>query len=101
MRYIVTFLSILTGNCNTTSIAGVETLDIFNNSVNLSIGITVESMENVSVKCRSGFDPDIDYEDSYVMTCDHGDWSKELTCTPSKIHFASFFATDKSFTKTF
>jgi len=93
----ITCLHILTAGCNTTSIPGVDTLDIFNNSVKLSVGTTVESNENVSVKCRHGFDPDIDYEDPYVMTCDHGDWSKELTCTHSKKQVVYVLASSKSY----
>ena len=85
-----TYISLLTEKCHVANMPGVETLDIFNNGVKLSIGMTVENRENASVKCRPEFDPDIDYEDPYVMTCDHGDWSKELTCTPSKLNFDSF-----------
>ena len=64
--------------------SGVETLAIFNNGIKLSTGKILETRENALVKCRLGFDPDIDYEDPYVMTCDHGEWSKELTCTSIK-----------------
>ena len=79
------FIRLLPEKCHTTNIPSFELLDIFYNGVRLSVGLNVESSENVSVKCRPGFDPDIDYEGSYVMSCNHGNWSNGLTCTPSKL----------------